>query len=62
MISFILEDTTDREESFKSRRCQRICGILAHGTPNQSKMLFRKKLSFPLLGRILSVGVLFLTE
>ena len=59
MIIFILEDTTDPEESFKSRRCQRICGILGHGTPNQSKMLFRKNLSFPLLHQILSVGVVF---
>ena len=59
MVIFILEDTTDPEESFKSRRCQRICGILGHETPNQSKMLFRKNLSFPLLDRILSVGVVF---
>ena len=59
MIIFILEDTTDPEESFKSRRCQRICGILGHETPNQSKMLFRKNLSFPPLDRIWVWGYFF---
>ena len=59
MILFILEDTTDPDEVLKSRRWQRICDILGHGTPNQSKMLFRKNLSFPLLNHILSVEVVF---
>ena len=47
---------------FKSRWCQRICGILGHRTPNQSKMLLRKNLSFPLLNHIFSVGAVFFSQ
>ena len=59
MIILFPEDTTYPDEFFKTRRCRRVCGILGHRTPNQSKMLFRKNLSFPLLNHILSVGAVF---